>query len=139
MFRATISSPIFASIPIVRDIYRILVLPLVNLGLKLLIRYTGSDWGLIPRKAPALTAVACATAAAAVMSVIPAHLMRSIGGGYDNESIAMTAMSLTYACWCRSLKPASSTVVNALWGVVAGVAYFNMVAAWGGLRLCFST
>ena len=30
--------------------------------------------------------------AALVMSVVPAHIMRSVGGGYDNESVAMTAM-----------------------------------------------
>ena len=31
-------------------------------------------------------------AAALIMAVVPAHLMRSVGGGYDNESIALTAM-----------------------------------------------
>ena len=30
--------------------------------------------------------------AAGVMAIIPAHIMRSVGGGYDNESIAVTAM-----------------------------------------------
>jgi len=27
-----------------------------------------------------------------IMAIVPAHLMRSIGGGYDNESIAVAAM-----------------------------------------------
>jgi dolichyl-diphosphooligosaccharide--protein glycosyltransferase len=31
-------------------------------------------------------------AAAAIMAIIPAHIMRSVAGGYDNESIALTAM-----------------------------------------------
>jgi dolichyl-diphosphooligosaccharide--protein glycosyltransferase len=40
--------------------------------------------------------------ASLIMSVVPAHLMRSVGGGYDNESIAMTAMCATFYFWCRS-------------------------------------
>jgi hypothetical protein len=28
---------------------------------------------------------------AMIMAIIPAHIMRSVGGGYDNESIAMKA------------------------------------------------
>ena len=43
-------------------------------------------------------------AAAGIMSIIPAHIMRSVGGGYDNESIAMTAMACTFYCWCRALR-----------------------------------
>ena len=42
-----------------------------------------------------------APAAALVMSVIPAHIMRSMGGGYDNESIAVTAMVATFYLWNR--------------------------------------
>jgi len=65
----------------------------------------------------------------AFMSIVPAHLMRSIGGGYDNESIAVTAMVLTFYLWCRSLRPGK----NSYWfSILAGIAYFNMVAAWGG-------
>ena len=63
-----------------------------------------------------------------VMAVIPAHLMRSVGGGYDNESVAMTAMCLVFYLWCRSLRTKESWPIGAL----AGLAYVNMVAAWGG-------
>ena len=35
-----------------------------------------------------------AVIAALVMSVVPAHTMRSVAGGYDNESLAVTAMCL---------------------------------------------
>lgn len=66
--------------------------------------------------------------AALVMAIIPAHLMRSIGGGYDNESIAMFAMVATFFLWCRSLRTSSSWWI----GVLAGLAYGYMVAAWGG-------
>mmetsp|Transcript_22538 Transcript_22538/g.53932 ORF Transcript_22538/g.53932 Transcript_22538/m.53932 type:complete len:606 (+) Transcript_22538:189-2006(+) len=67
-------------------------------------------------------------AAAFIMSVIPAHIMRSVGGGYDNESIAVTAMVLTFFMWTRSLRTSGSWPI----GVLAGLAYSYMVAAWGG-------
>ncbi len=63
-----------------------------------------------------------------IMAVIPAHLMRSVGGGYDNESIAVTAMVLTFYLWVVSLRNSRTWPIAAL----AGVAYFYMVAAWGG-------
>lgn len=68
------------------------------------------------------------------MSIVPAHLMRSVGGGFDNESVAVTAMVLVFYLWTRSLRDAnnSSVVSAAVGGAVAGLAYFNMVAAWGG-------
>ena len=69
-----------------------------------------------------------AVAASLVMAVIPAHLMRSVGGGYDNESVAVTAMCLVFWLWCRSLRNDASWPIGAL----AGLAYINMVAAWGG-------
>lgn len=65
---------------------------------------------------------------ALVMAVIPAHIMRSVGGGYDNESVAMTAMCLTFYLWCRSLRTPGSWPI----GILAGLAYAYMVAAWGG-------
>jgi len=66
--------------------------------------------------------------AAAVMSIIPAHIMRSVGGGYDNESIAVSAMCATFYFWCRSLRNDNSWWI----GAIAGVAYGYMVAVWGG-------
>uniref|UniRef100_A0A7S3JR16 dolichyl-diphosphooligosaccharide--protein glycotransferase n=1 Tax=Aureoumbra lagunensis TaxID=44058 RepID=A0A7S3JR16_9STRA len=72
--------------------------------------------------------VNAAVAATLIMAVIPAHLMRSVGGGYDNESVAMTAMCLTFGLWCRSLRNDDAWPIGAL----AGFAYVFMVAAWGG-------
>jgi len=73
---------------------------------------------------------------ALVMSIVPAHLMRSIGGGYDNESVAVTAMCATFFLWVRSLRvaPAAEGAVRSAltWGVLAGLASFYMAAAWGG-------
>ena len=34
-------------------------------------------------------------AASLVMAIVPAHIMRSVAGGYDNESVAISAMMLT--------------------------------------------
>jgi dolichyl-diphosphooligosaccharide--protein glycosyltransferase len=69
-----------------------------------------------------------AVAAAGIMAVVPAHIMRSVGGGYDNESVAMTAMCCTFYFWCRSLRGDASWPI----GIVAGIAYIYMAAAWGG-------
>ena len=79
-----------------------------------------------------------------IMAIVPAHLMRSVGGGYDNESIALTAMCGTFYLWCRALRGprggrsaaarAAGDATAATWafGALAGLAYVYMVAAWGG-------
>eukprot|EP00286_Rhodomonas_abbreviata_P008919 CAMPEP_0181337548 /NCGR_PEP_ID=MMETSP1101-20121128/28083_1 /TAXON_ID=46948 /ORGANISM="Rhodomonas abbreviata, Strain Caron Lab Isolate" /LENGTH=952 /DNA_ID=CAMNT_0023448061 /DNA_START=124 /DNA_END=2982 /DNA_ORIENTATION=+ len=71
---------------------------------------------------------AAGAAAALVMSIIPAHIMRSVAGGYDNESIAVSAMCMTFFFWCRSLRNDNSWWI----GAVAGLAYIYMVMVWGG-------
>ena len=69
-------------------------------------------------------------ASALVMSVVPAHIMRSVGGGYDNECIAVAALCMTFYFWCRSLR--ADDEGSWKWGVATGLAYTYMVAAWGG-------
>lgn len=98
-------------------------------------------WDLIQGKMTNLTPVArpmvlglnspsleCGVFAMAMMAIVPAHLMRSVGGGYDNESVAVTAMCTTFYLWVRSLRDDRSSWL----GVLTAVAYFYMVAAWGG-------
>jgi dolichyl-diphosphooligosaccharide--protein glycosyltransferase len=68
-------------------------------------------------------------ATALLFSILPAHLMRSVAGGYDNESIAVTAIVLTFYLWCRSLRHSTSWMI---FGPLAGISYVYMVAAWGG-------
>jgi dolichyl-diphosphooligosaccharide---protein glycosyltransferase len=74
-------------------------------------------------------AAECGVAAAFMMGIVPAHLMRSMGG-YDNESIAVTAMVLTFYFWIRSLRGGGASALS--FGALTGLAYFYMVAAWGG-------
>jgi len=69
-----------------------------------------------------------AVVASAIMGVVPAHIMRSVGGGYDNESVAVTAMMMTFYLWNRSLRGPYPKA----WAVLAAAAYTFMVAAWGG-------
>lgn len=66
--------------------------------------------------------------AVGIMAVIPAHLMRSVGGKFDNEAIAMAAICSTFWLWLRSVRTPSSWP----FGVLAGLSYVYMVAAWGG-------
>jgi len=65
-----------------------------------------------------------------LMAVVPAHLMRSVGGGFDNESVAVSAMTMTFYLWVRSLR--NDAPLSWVFGILAGFAYFYMVAAWGG-------
>jgi dolichyl-diphosphooligosaccharide---protein glycosyltransferase len=69
-----------------------------------------------------------ALAAAFFMSITPAHLMRSVAGGFDNEGIAVAAICGTFYFWMRSVRTPSSWP----FGLVAGIMYIYMVAAWGG-------
>lgn len=82
-----------------------------------------------------------AAAAAAIMAIVPAHIMRSVGGGFDNESVAITAMCLTFYLWTRALRMPKSedakrdgtaTKDSYIFGILTGFAYVNMAAAWGG-------
>ncbi|EPY19546.1 dolichyl-diphosphooligosaccharide--protein glycosyltransferase [Strigomonas culicis] len=65
---------------------------------------------------------------AALFAASPAHLMRSMAGEFDNECIALAAMLLTFYLWVRALRGERAWPI----GLLAGLAYGNMVAAWGG-------
>jgi len=66
--------------------------------------------------------------AVGIMAVIPAHLMRSVAGEFDNEAVAMAAIVATSWLWVRSVRTPRSW----LWSIPAGLSYVYMVAAWGG-------
>lgn len=109
-----------------------LLKPFANAAVAFAEKNTGTSLGLAVRKQSPLTPLFCAVFAAAIMAIVPAHLLRSIGGGYDNESVAVTAMALTFASWTLSLRDNVSLGQTTACGVLTGLCYFNMVAAWGG-------
>mmetsp|Transcript_3962 Transcript_3962/g.8643 ORF Transcript_3962/g.8643 Transcript_3962/m.8643 type:complete len:996 (+) Transcript_3962:177-3164(+) len=123
------SKSLLTDIPVVSQITNHAVVPLVRIVEKLLIRTTGSNWGMATHKNP--PALESAVFAALIMSNIPAHLLRSVGGGYDNESVATTAMQLTFWTWTWTLTATNPTSASVL-GAISGVMYFYMVASWGG-------
>jgi hypothetical protein len=45
---------------------------------------------------------------------VPAHLMRSVAGGFDNESIAISAIVATFYLWARSLRTPYAARVSPL-------------------------
>mmetsp|Transcript_17670 Transcript_17670/g.40543 ORF Transcript_17670/g.40543 Transcript_17670/m.40543 type:complete len:990 (+) Transcript_17670:39-3008(+) len=123
------SKSLLTDVPVVSQVTKQLVLPLKDVVEKLLIQFTGSNWGMANQKNP--PALEAATFTAIIMATIPAHLLRSVGGGYDNESVATTAMQLTFWTWICTLS-ASTTKMAVILGTVSGFMYFYMVAAWGG-------
>jgi len=132
-------SSILATIPVVNILHRRLIAPIAELLVRLITNFFGSDLGLVdvtpPGTPPTLSSpsVESFLSAAAIMAVVPAHLMRSVGGGYDNESVAMTAMTMTFYLWMRALRGGKDNARGGLtWGILAGLAYFYMVAVWGG-------
>ena len=123
---------ILEHVPIISWIYNAAIRPIMNTTLTILEHGLGTDLGL--RQRPHSTvelsspAVECGLFAAMIMSVVPAHLMRSIGGGYDNESIANTAMTLVFYLWVRTLRGGKEvdSVTTWIWGAATGVAYLNV-------------
>jgi len=65
--------------------------------------------------------------AAAMISIVPGYISRSVAGSYDNEGIAIFCMLFTYAMWIKSVKTGS-----VFWAVICSLAYFYMVSSWGG-------
>merc|ERR1740130_2478805 len=66
--------------------------------------------------------------AAFVMAIIPAHMMRSAAGEFDNECVAVACFCLTFWLWCRALRTPKSWP----YAILGGMAYTYAVAAWGG-------
>lgn len=64
---------------------------------------------------------------AAMISIVPGYISRSVAGSYDNEGIAIFAMLLTYYMWIKSVK--TGTIY---WSTMTSLAYFYMVSSWGG-------
>ena len=69
-----------------------------------------------------------ALASAGIMAILPAHLMRSVAGGFDNESMAVAAICATFFFWTRALRSDASWP----YAFVCAASYIYMVATWGG-------
>lgn len=65
--------------------------------------------------------------AAAMISIVPGYISRSVAGSYDNEGIAIFCMLLTYYMWIKAVK--TGTI---FWSAMSALAYFYMVSSWGG-------
>ena len=61
--------------------------------------------------------------AAAMISIVPGYISRSVAGSYDNEGIAIFCMLLTYTLWIKSVKTGSM-----FWAALCALAYFYMVS-----------
>jgi len=129
---------ILSNIPIVSWVYEEFIVKMLHIVLKILESVAGTDFGLRQNKnsdgylsSPAVEVGVCT---ALTMAIVPAHLMRSVGGGYDNESVAITAMTLTFWLWTRSLRGGVDGKGSwpLVWGALTGIGYFYMAAVWGG-------
>lgn len=65
--------------------------------------------------------------AAAIISIVPGYISRSVAGSYDNEGVAITAMVFTFYMWTKAVVTGSL-----LWSGGAALAYLYMVSTWGG-------
>ncbi|XP_055383068.1 dolichyl-diphosphooligosaccharide--protein glycosyltransferase subunit STT3A [Condylostylus longicornis] len=65
--------------------------------------------------------------AAAMISIVPGYISRSVAGSYDNEGIAIFCMLLTYYLWIKAVKTGAI-----FWSIMSALAYFYMVSSWGG-------
>ncbi|KAI0296560.1 Oligosaccharyl transferase STT3 subunit-domain-containing protein [Multifurca ochricompacta] len=61
------------------------------------------------------------------IGIVPGYISRSVAGSYDNEAIAIFLLMFTFFLWIKAMKQGS-----ALYGTLAALFYFYMVAAWGG-------
>jgi dolichyl-diphosphooligosaccharide--protein glycosyltransferase len=134
---------VLEQLPILNIVYKQVISPVVELLVQGIEFVFGTDFGLRLRSTIPTNygyvdlsspAVESALIAGFIMSVVPAHMMRSIGGGYDNESVAMTAMTMTFYLWTRTLRGDKYVLTWKTWimGALTGVSYFYMVAVWGG-------
>lgn len=65
--------------------------------------------------------------AAAFAGIVPSYISRSVGGSYDNEGVAIFALIFVFYLWIKAVHTGSM-----FWSASCALAYFYMVAAWGG-------
>ncbi len=70
---------------------------------------------------------AAGVVAAAIISIVPGYISRSVAGSYDNEGVAITAMIFCFYMWTKAVKTGSL-----MWSGLCTLSYLYMVACWGG-------
>ncbi|MFX0197198.1 MAG: STT3 domain-containing protein [Candidatus Hodarchaeota archaeon] len=69
---------------------------------------------------------------ALLLAVTPAHIQRSIAGFFDNESIGILLLIVTYVFFVRGLKTNSM-----VYGLLAGIALGFLGISWGAAKYAF--
>lgn len=64
--------------------------------------------------------------AAAIVSIVPGYVSRSVAGSFDNEAVAVTAMIFCFYMWTKAVNTGSL-----FWSGMATLSYLYMVACWG--------
>lgn len=65
--------------------------------------------------------------AAALLSMVPSYISRSVAGSYDNEAVAIFALIITFYLYVKTLNTGSL-----FYATLNSIAYFYMVSSWGG-------
>jgi dolichyl-diphosphooligosaccharide--protein glycosyltransferase len=65
--------------------------------------------------------------AALFIGLAPSYMSRSVAGSYDNEAVAIFALVFSFYTFLKACNTGSI-----LWSVGSAIAYFYMVACWGG-------
>lgn len=65
--------------------------------------------------------------AALLIGLVPSYMSRSVAGSYDNEGVAIFALIFSFYVFIKACNTGSI-----LWAVGSALAYFYMVASWGG-------
>lgn len=65
--------------------------------------------------------------AALMIGVVPSYMSRSVAGSYDNEGVSIFALVFAFYVFIKACNTGSI-----LWSVGSALAYFYMVASWGG-------
>eukprot|EP00743_Colponemidia_sp_Colp-15_P001320 GILK01001447.1.p1 GENE.GILK01001447.1~~GILK01001447.1.p1 ORF type:complete len:784 (-),score=93.89 GILK01001447.1:230-2512(-) len=61
------------------------------------------------------------------MAIVPSYISRSVAGSYDNEGVAIFALVFTFYVFIKAVN--TGTI---FWATMSALAYFYMVASWGG-------
>ncbi|KAK9846648.1 hypothetical protein WJX81_008403 [Elliptochloris bilobata] len=65
--------------------------------------------------------------ASTFIALVPSYISRSVAGSFDNEGVAIFALVFVFFLYVKTLNTGSLA-----WATAAAVAYFYMVASWGG-------